>query len=70
MRRYLRVLGVFYKAALLTDLEYRANFVTHLVLSAIGIVWSVAGVPGQFRNNQVVRLTHICAENSGAARVR
>jgi ABC-2 type transport system permease protein len=44
MRRYLRVLGVFYKAALLTDLEYRANFVTHLILSVIGIVWSVAGM--------------------------
>lgn len=44
MRRYLRVLGIFYKAAVLTDLEYRANFATHLFLSVIGVVWSVAGV--------------------------
>lgn len=42
--RYLKILGVFYKAAILTDLEYRANFVTHLLLSAISVGWSVAGV--------------------------
>jgi ABC-2 type transport system permease protein len=42
--RYFKVLGVFYKAAILTDLEYRANFLTHLLLSVVGIGWSVAGV--------------------------
>lgn len=44
MMRYLKVLGVFYKAAILTDLEYRANFLTHLLLSVIGAGWSVVGV--------------------------
>jgi len=43
MLRYLRVLGVFYKAAFLADLEYRANFVSSLVLSVVSLVWSVAG---------------------------
>ena len=42
--RYLRVLGIFYKAAILADLEYRANFLTHILLSVLGIGWTVAGV--------------------------
>ncbi len=33
--RYLRVLGIFYKAAILTDLEYRANFVTNVLMSIV-----------------------------------
>ena len=44
MIRYLKVLGVFYKAAILTDLEYRANFLTHIFLSVLGVSWSVAGI--------------------------
>ncbi|MCL4867381.1 MAG: ABC-2 family transporter protein [Anaerolineae bacterium] len=43
MRRYLRVLATFYKAAFLADLEYRANFVSSLVLSLVALGWSVAG---------------------------
>lgn len=43
MLRYFRVWTVFYKAALLADLEYRANFVSNLVLSVVSLVWSVAG---------------------------
>ena len=34
--RYLRVLGIFYKAAILTDLEYRTNVVAYGLLSIIG----------------------------------
>src|SRR3990172_5708095 len=44
MLRYLKVLGIFYKAAILTDLEYRANFVTHLVLGVLGLGFSVAAL--------------------------
>ena len=33
--RYLKVLGIFYKAAILTDLEYRANFVTNVLMSLV-----------------------------------
>lgn len=43
MLRYLHVLAVFYKAAFLADLEYRANFVSNLVLSVVSMGWSVAG---------------------------
>jgi ABC-2 type transport system permease protein len=44
MRRYLKVLSVFYKAAVLTDLEYRANFFTHILLSALSIVWIIGSI--------------------------
>ncbi len=44
MRRYLKVLAAFYKAAILTDLEYRANFVTHVLLSLVGGVATIATV--------------------------
>lgn len=44
MIRYLKVLGVFYKAAILTDLEYRANFVTHVLLSLVGGAATIATV--------------------------
>lgn len=43
MRKHVRVLGVLYKAAILTNLEYRANFIISVVLSFISVSWSVAG---------------------------
>ena len=55
MRRYFRLLGVFYKAALLTDLEYRANFAINALLSLIGISWSVAGVAIFFLHTDEIR---------------
>ena len=39
--RYLRVLGVFYKAAILTDLEYRANLVTNVLMSSVAALATV-----------------------------
>ncbi len=42
--RYLRVLLTFYKAALLTNLEYRAGFWAGALLSVVSAVWQVAGV--------------------------
>jgi ABC-2 type transport system permease protein len=42
--RYLRVLGNFYRASILTDLEYRANFLTQFFLSILNIFWSFAGL--------------------------
>jgi ABC-2 type transport system permease protein len=44
MGRYLRVLGVFYKAAILTELEYRANFLFSLLQAGLNVLWSVASV--------------------------
>ncbi len=55
MLKYFRVLGVFYKAAILADLEYRANFLTHLLLSALGVGWSVAGVAIFFQHTDHIR---------------
>ena len=34
--RYLRVLGILYKAAILTDLEYRTNDIAYGLLSILG----------------------------------
>ena len=34
--RYLKLLGIFYKASILMDLEYRASFVTNVLLSLAG----------------------------------
>jgi ABC-2 type transport system permease protein len=42
--RYLRLLGIFYKAALLADLEYRANFVVQVFLSMIQVAFGIIGV--------------------------
>lgn len=44
MVRHLRVLGVFYKAALLAELEYRANFFLNLLQGGLSIIWTVASV--------------------------
>jgi ABC-2 type transport system permease protein len=38
------VLGIFYKAAILTDLEYRANFVTNLLMSVVAAFATVLTV--------------------------
>jgi len=42
--RYLRVLSIFYKAAILTDLEYRANFVTNVLMSIVAAFATVLTV--------------------------
>ncbi len=39
MTRYLRLLKTFYKASLLTELEYRANFIVNGLYSAGWAVW-------------------------------
>lgn len=44
MRRYLRLLGIFYKASILTELEYRANFVVHGLFSIFWTAWLWFGV--------------------------
>jgi len=44
MRRYLRLLRVFYKASLLMELEYRANFLFHGLYSIGWTAWVWVGV--------------------------
>lgn len=55
MLHHLRVLAVFYKAALLTDLEYRANFAVNALLSLISAGWSVAGVAVFYQHTDAIR---------------
>lgn len=44
MQRYLRLLRVFYKASILTELEYRANFLMHGFYSIAWTAWVWFGV--------------------------
>lgn len=55
MKRYLQLLLIFYKAAILTDLEYRANFITNILLSLLSAGWSVAGVWVFFLHTDEIR---------------
>ena len=43
MKRYLNLLLIHYRAGLLTEMEYRANFVTSVVVSVGWAVWLTAG---------------------------
>ncbi len=42
--RYFKLLGIFYKSAILRDLEYRANVVTYTLLSLIGGAVTIASM--------------------------
>ena len=44
MRAYLRMLGIFWKNALLAELEYRANFWSNIGLSLFWLLWAALGV--------------------------
>ena len=43
-RRYFRMLGIFYKSALITELEYRLNFWSNIGLSLFWLGWAALGV--------------------------
>ena len=49
MSRYLRLLGIFWRAALSTELEYRVNFLSNAVMSLFWVVWAGAGISVYFR---------------------
>lgn len=55
MKRYLHILIIFYKAAILADLEYRTNFIVNLLLSLVSVSWSVAGVAVFFLHTDEIR---------------
>jgi ABC-2 type transport system permease protein len=42
--RYLRLLAIFYKNCLLTDLEYRVNFLTNVFMSAFWIFFALVSL--------------------------
>jgi ABC-2 type transport system permease protein len=50
MRRYLRLLRVFYKASLLSELEYRANFLIHGFYSIGWTAWIWFGMAVFFQH--------------------
>jgi ABC-2 type transport system permease protein len=39
--RYLNLLGIFYRYSLLKELEYRANFLTNMVMSFFWMAWAI-----------------------------
>ena len=49
MRRYLRLLGIFWRAALSTELEYRVNFASNVLMSLFWVVWAGVGISVYFR---------------------
>ena len=48
MSRYLRLLGIFWRAALSTELEYRVHFLSNVVMSMFWVVWAGLGVSVYF----------------------
>ncbi len=44
MRRYLRLLGIFYRTTFETELEYRLNFWSNIGLSVFWLIWAALSV--------------------------
>jgi len=44
VKRYLTLIGIYYRSALLAEMEYRANFLSSLVYSILWAFWTTAGV--------------------------
>ena len=44
MSTYMRLLGIFYRNALMNELEYRLNFWSRVVMQGFWLAWSIAGL--------------------------
>lgn len=44
MRRYFRLLGIFYQNTLINEMEYRLNFVSNIGLSLFWLAWAATSV--------------------------
>jgi ABC-2 type transport system permease protein len=44
MMRYLRLLGIFYRYSLVSELEYRVEFLGNVLMSLFWLAWAVLGV--------------------------
>jgi ABC-2 type transport system permease protein len=44
VKRYLKLIGIYYRSALLAEMEYRANFISSLLYSVLWAFWIVGGV--------------------------
>jgi ABC-2 type transport system permease protein len=47
--RYLRLLGIFWRSAVATELEYRVNFLSNTVMSLFWVTWAGIGISVYFR---------------------
>ena len=47
--RYLKLLAVFYRTSIQTDMEYRADFYTRIVASLLGLITTVGGLSIAFQ---------------------
>jgi ABC-2 type transport system permease protein len=54
MRRYLRLLGIFYKNTLAGELEYRLNFWSNLGLSLFWLLWAAFSVRVYFVHAETI----------------
>ena len=50
--RYFRLLKTFYKNAILSELEYRANFFVNIVTNLFWLSWSVIGLQVFFNHTE------------------
>lgn len=55
LRRYLRLLRIFWSNAVTTDLEYRVNFWSNAFLNLFWLGWAAAGIGVYFRFTHAVR---------------
>jgi ABC-2 type transport system permease protein len=59
LRRYPRLLGIFWRSTFAVELEYRANFIANAALSLFWTVWAALGVRVFFRfSNSVAGWTY------------
>jgi ABC-2 type transport system permease protein len=54
LRRYPRLLGIFWRSTFAIELEYRANFIANAALSLFWTVWAALGVRVFFRFSESV----------------
>lgn len=54
MRRYLRLIVIFYKNTLINEMEYRLNFLANIVLSLFWLAWAALSVRVYFTHTEHV----------------
>lgn len=54
MSRYLSLLGIFWRSALATELEYRVNFVSSTLMSLFWVAWAGVGISVYFQFTESV----------------
>lgn len=44
LKRYIKLIGIHYRSALLAEMEYRTNFISSFAYSILWVVWIALGV--------------------------